>query len=87
MISQAEVIKVARAMLDEPSIGSQLRRKTKTEYQAVSLARMIVYYILKNERAGGGAETRAEPSSDLGGGGGHMGKVELFRHSDSPNVK
>jgi len=75
MISQAEVIKVARAMLDEPSIGSQLRRKTENEYQAVSLARMIVYYILKNERAGGGAETRAEPSSDLGGGGGHHGQA------------
>ena len=50
MISQAEVIKVARAMLDQPLIGSQLRRKTKNEYQAVSLARIIVRYILKNER-------------------------------------
>jgi hypothetical protein len=57
MISQAEVIKVARAMLDQPSIGSQLRRKTKNEYQAVSWARMIVRYILENERLGGGAET------------------------------
>ena len=83
MISQAEVIKVARAMLDEPSIGSQLRRKTKNEYQAVILARIIVRYILKNERAGGGAETRAEPSSDLGGGGGHHGQSPAFRHSDS----
>ena len=76
MISQAEVIKVARAMLDEPSIGSQLRRKTENEHQAVSLARMIVYYILKNER--GGAEIRAEPSSDLGGGGGHHGQSQPF---------
>ena len=82
MISQAEVIKVARAMLDEPSIGSQLRRKTENEYQAVSLARNIVLYILNNER-GGGAETRAEPASDLGGGGGHHGQSRAFRHSDS----
>ena len=78
MISQAEVIKVARAMLDEPSIGSQLRRKTENEHQAVSLARMIVYYILKNERAGRGAETRAEPSSHLGGGGGRHGQSRAF---------
>ena len=40
MISQAEVIKVARAMLDQPLIGSQLRQKTENEYQAVSLARI-----------------------------------------------
>ena len=78
MISQAEVIKVARAMLDEPSIGSQLRRKTENEYQAVSLARMIVYYILKNERVGRASEARAEPSSDLGGGGGHHGQSRAF---------
>ena len=77
MISQAEVIKVARALLDEPSIGSQLRRKTENEHQAVILARIIVLYILKNER-GGGAETRAEPSSHLGGGGGRHGQSRAF---------
>ena len=60
MISQAEVIKLARAMLDQPSIGSQLRRKTENEYQAVSLARIIVRYILKNERA----EAKKHPESE-----------------------
>jgi hypothetical protein len=63
MISQAEVIKVARAMLDQPSIGSQLRRKTKNEYQAVSLARIIVRYILNNERANSQEASRERTSA------------------------
>jgi hypothetical protein len=63
MISQAEVIKVARAMLDQPSIGSQLRRKTENEYQAVSLARNIVRYILKNERADSQEASRERTSN------------------------